>query len=77
MWSAVCSFVPQLQFAEGTNPYLCIVERNSPTLVRRRFSVIQEGLGRVIPGGEGPAEGINVWRLGNHVDNFLVAIPGN
>jgi len=22
----------------------------------------QEGLGRVIPGGEGPEDGINVWR---------------
>jgi len=30
--------------------------------VRRRFSLTQEGLGRVIPGGEGPGDGINVWR---------------
>jgi len=27
MWSAVCSYVPQLQFAEGIKPHLCIVER--------------------------------------------------
>jgi len=62
MWSAVCSSVPHLQFAEGTKPHLCIVERNSPTAVRRRFSLTQEGLSRVIPGGEGPGDGINVWR---------------
>jgi len=51
-----------LQFAEGTKPHLCIVERNSPTPVRRRISLTQESLGRVIPGGEGPGDGINVWR---------------
>jgi len=42
-----------LQFAKGTKPHLCIVEQNSPTPVHRRFSLAQEGLGRVIPGGEG------------------------
>jgi len=62
MWSAVCSSAPHLQFAEDTKPHLCIVERNSPTPVRRRFSLTQEGLCRVIPGGEGPGDGINVWR---------------
>jgi len=38
------------------------VERNSSTPVRRRFSLTQEGLSRVIPGGEEPGDGINVWR---------------
>jgi len=55
--------VPHLQFAEGTKPYLYIVEQNSPTPVHRRFSLTQEGLGRVILGGEGPGDGINMWRL--------------
>jgi len=55
-------FTPQLQYAEGTETHVCIVERNSPTSVRRRFSLTQEGLGRVIPGGEGPEDGINIWR---------------
>jgi len=32
-------------------PHLCIVERNSSTPVRMRFSLTQEGLGRVIPSG--------------------------
>jgi len=62
IWSAVCSSAPHLQFAEVTKPHLCIVERNSPTPVRRRFSLAQKGVGRVIPGGEGPGDGINVWR---------------
>jgi len=50
----VCSrpFASLLQFAENTKPHLCIVERNSPTPLRRRFSLTQEGLGRVIPGDE-------------------------
>jgi len=62
MWSAVCSSALHLQFAEGTKPHLCIVEHNSPTPVCRRFSLTQEGLGRVIPSSEGPGDGINVWK---------------
>jgi len=64
MRSAICSSAPQLQLAEGTKPHLCIVERNSPAPVRRRFSLNYEGLGlgRIILGGEGPAEIINLWR---------------
>jgi len=62
VWSVVCSSAPQLQFAEGTKPHFCIVERNSPTPVRGRFNLTQEGLGRVISGGEEPGEGITVWR---------------
>jgi len=60
IWSTVCSSAPHLQFAECTKLHLCIVERNNPTPVRRRFSLTQEGL--CIPGGEGPGDGINVWR---------------
>jgi len=45
-----------------TKHHLCIVERNSPTPVRRWFSLTQEGLGWVIPGGERPGDGINEWR---------------
>jgi len=52
-------FAPHQQFADGTKPHLCIAERNSPTPVRRRFSLTQEGIGRVIPGDEGPVDGIN------------------
>jgi len=59
-------FAPLLRICSSpracTKPHLCIVERNSPTLVRRRFNLTQEGLCRVIPGGEGPGDGINVWR---------------
>jgi len=51
-----------MQFTQGTKPHLCIIEWNSPTPVRKQFSLMQEGLGRVIPGGEGPGYGINVWR---------------
>jgi len=58
------SFVVQLQFAEGTKPCLCTIDRNSLTPVRRRFSLTQEGLGRVISGGEEPINGINVWKRG-------------
>jgi len=42
MISAVCSSAPHLQFAEGTKPHLCIVERKSPMPVRRRFSLTQD-----------------------------------
>jgi len=38
----------------------CIVERKNSTPVRRWFSLTQEGLDKVIPGGEGPGDGINV-----------------
>jgi len=47
---------------QGYQHHLCIVEQNSPTPVGRWFSLTQEGLGRVIPGGEGPVEGIKVWK---------------
>jgi len=53
-----------LQFAESTKPHLGIVERNSPTPVRRRFSLTQEGLGKVIVGGEGLAKGKRVEARG-------------
>jgi len=61
-------------YREHHKPHLCIVERNSPTPVRRRFSLTQECLSRVIRGDEGPVGGINV---GDHIDRLLMAIPGN
>jgi len=64
-----CSSAPHLQFAEGTKTHLCIVEQNSPTPVRRWFSLTQEGLGRVIPGDEGPGDGLG---LGIHL---FVKVP--
>jgi len=74
MWSVVCSSAPHLQFAEGTKPHLCIVEWNSPTPVRRRFSLTQEGLGRVITGGEGPGDGKNVWRREVSFCHFIIPL---
>jgi len=56
------SSAPHPQPAEGIKPHLRIVERNNPTPVRRRFSLIQNGPGRATPGGEGPGDGANVWR---------------
>jgi len=62
----ICSSSQHLQFAEGTKSHLCIVERNCPTPVRRRFSLTQKGLCRIISDGEGPGDGINVWVLFCH-----------
>jgi len=36
----------------------CWVEQSN-TSIRRRFSLSQEDLGRVIPGGEGPGDGMS------------------
>jgi len=47
MWSAVCSSAPHLQLVEDIYPHLCIVERKSRTLIRKRFSQKQKGLGKV------------------------------
>jgi len=59
-------FAPLLRICSSPrtpNPiYAFIVERNSPTPVLRQFSLTHEGLGRVIPFGEGPGDGVNVWR---------------
>jgi len=70
-------FPPLLRiwFAVGTKPYLCIIERNSPTPVRRRFSLTQKGLDMVIPGGgEEPGDGINVWRREVFSDIFHISL---
>jgi len=47
-----------VRHAKDTKPHLCIIERNSSTPVRRQFSLTQEGLCRVIPGGEEPGDGV-------------------
>jgi len=39
--------------------------------VQQQFSLTQEGLSRVIPGGEGPGDGINLWRR----ENFMTKDP--
>ena len=39
-WSAVCSEAPHSQFGEGARPHLSMDEWNSPTPVRKRFSLI-------------------------------------
>ena len=38
VWSAVCSVVPQSQFADRARPHLCIDEQKRPTSERRRLS---------------------------------------
>ena len=48
-WSVVCSSAPHSQVGEVTTPYLCAVEQNNPTPVRKRFRRTQDRLGRVIP----------------------------
>jgi len=62
MWLAVCSSALQLQFAKDIKPLLCIVDQSNPPPVHKWFSLTREGLGRVIPGDEGPGKGIKVWR---------------
>ena len=43
-----CSFALHSQAAIRAIPHLCIVERNSPTPVRRRLSLTHAGLGKDI-----------------------------
>ena len=51
IWSAVNSSAPHSQDAVDAMPHLCIDDRKRPTLVPRRFSRTQAGLGSPIPGG--------------------------
>jgi len=64
MSSDVCSSAPHLQIDESnTKLHLSIVERNSPTPVRKRFSLTQEGLGgsfSVVRSQE-MEKAVNVW----------------
>jgi len=48
-WSTVCSSAPHSQTAEEAIPHLYKQERKRPTPVRRRLSLTQALLGRVIP----------------------------
>ena len=49
MWSAVCSLAPHPNFAEEARPYLCEDELKRLTPVRRRLSLIQAVLVKLIP----------------------------
>ena len=51
MWSAVCALAPHLHFAEGARPHLCMEETKRPTPVRRRLSLTQAVLVKLIPMG--------------------------
>ena len=49
MWSAVCSQAPHSHFAEEAKPHLCMHEPKRPTPVRRRLSLTQAVLVKLIP----------------------------
>ena len=49
MWSADCSFAPQLQVGVDAIPHLCIVARKRPTPVLRLLRLTLVGLESVIP----------------------------
>ena len=51
MWFAVCSLAPHSHFAEEARPHLCMDEPKRPTLVRRRLSLTQAVLIKLIPIG--------------------------
>ena len=51
MWSAVFSLAPYAHFAEGARPHLCVDEPKRPTPVRRRLSLTQAVLVKLIPIG--------------------------
>ena len=51
MLSAVCSLAPHLHFAEEARPHWCMDESKRPTPVRRRLSLTQVVLVKLIPIG--------------------------
>ena len=51
MWSAVCSQALHSHFAEEARPHLCMDEPKRPTPVRRRLSLTQAVLVKLIPIG--------------------------
>ena len=51
MWSAVCSLTPQSHFAEGARPHLRMDKPKRPTPVRKRLSLTQAVLVKLIPIG--------------------------
>ena len=51
MWSAICSLAPRLHFAKEARSHLCMDEPKRRTPVRRRLSLIQAVLVKLIPIG--------------------------
>ena len=51
MWSAVCLLAPHSQFGEEARPHLCMDEPKRPTPLRRRLSLTQAVLAKLIPMG--------------------------
>ena len=51
MWSAVCLLAPHSHFAEKATPHLCMDEPTRPTPVRRRLSLTQAVVVKLIPVG--------------------------
>ena len=51
MWSAVCSLAPDSHFTEKARPHLCMDEPKRPTPVRKRLSLTQAVLVKLIPMG--------------------------
>ena len=49
MWSAVCSLAPHSHSAKEARPHLCMDEPKRPTPVRRRLSLTQAVLVKLIP----------------------------
>ena len=61
MWSAVCSLAPHSQFGKGARPHLYMDEPKRPTPERRRLSLTQEALGRLMPIGLVLTLGMKSW----------------
>ena len=61
MWSAVCSVAPHSQFEKGARPHLYIGKRNRPTPERRRLSLTQAFLGKLISKGLSLTLGMKAW----------------
>ena len=51
MWFAVCPLALHSHFAEEARPHLCMDEPKRPTTVRRRLSLTQAVLVKLIPKG--------------------------
>ena len=51
MWSPVCSLAPHSHLAEEVRPHLCMDESKRPKPVRRRLSLTQAALVKLIPIG--------------------------
>ena len=51
MWSAVCSQTLHSHFAEEARPYLCMGKPKRPTPARRRLSLAQIAIVKLVPIG--------------------------